>query len=96
LLHYRIYYQGDQIPNWDYSSYLSFQVQTSHYKGFIGGKRVYEKHTVMGINGNKSMGIKKVDNEVILGREAPPKGFEPLTDWLTASRSTGLSHGGTA
>jgi hypothetical protein len=26
---------------------------------------------------------------------APPKGFEPLTDWLTASRSTGLSHGGT-
>ena len=27
---------------------------------------------------------------------APPKGFEPLTDWLTASRSTGLSHGGKA
>jgi hypothetical protein len=26
---------------------------------------------------------------------APPKGFGPLTDWLTASRSTGLSHGGT-
>jgi hypothetical protein len=25
---------------------------------------------------------------------APPKGFGPLTDWLTASRSTGLSHGG--
>jgi hypothetical protein len=28
--------------------------------------------------------------------EAPPIGFEPMTDWLTASRSTGLSHGGTA
>jgi hypothetical protein len=28
--------------------------------------------------------------------KAPPIGFEPMTDWLTASRSTGLSHGGTA
>jgi hypothetical protein len=27
---------------------------------------------------------------------APPKGLEPLTDWLTASRSTGLSYGGKA
>jgi hypothetical protein len=27
--------------------------------------------------------------------KAPPKGLEPLTDWLTASRSTGLSYGGT-
>ena len=26
--------------------------------------------------------------------KAPPKGLEPLTDWLTASRSTGLSYGG--
>ena len=26
---------------------------------------------------------------------APSKGFGPLTDWLTASRSTGLSHDGT-
>jgi hypothetical protein len=25
---------------------------------------------------------------------APSKGFGPLTDWLTASRSTGLSHDG--
>jgi hypothetical protein len=25
---------------------------------------------------------------------APPKGLEPLTDWLTASRSTVLSYGG--
>ncbi len=27
---------------------------------------------------------------------APPKGLEPLTDWLTASRSTWLSYGGTS
>ena len=25
---------------------------------------------------------------------APPIGLEPMTDWLTASRSTGLSYGG--
>lgn len=24
-----------------------------HYKGFIDGKRVYEKHKVVGVNGNK-------------------------------------------
>ena len=30
------------------------------------------------------------------GNLAPPKGLEPLTDWLTASRSTGLSYGGKA
>jgi hypothetical protein len=29
------------------------------------------------------------------GSLAPSKGFGPLTDWLTASRSTGLSHDGT-
>jgi hypothetical protein len=27
--------------------------------------------------------------------EAPPVGLEPTTDWLTASRSTTLSYGGT-
>ena len=35
----------------------------------------------------------KIASEDVL---APPKGLEPLTDWLTASRSTGLSYGGTA
>jgi hypothetical protein len=25
---------------------------------------------------------------------APPIGFEPMTNWLTARRSTELSHGG--
>jgi hypothetical protein len=36
--------------------------RVTHYKGFVNGKRVYEKHTVMGINGNKSLGIKKAIN----------------------------------
>ena len=27
-------------------------------------------------------------------RLAPPDGFEPSTNWLTARRSTGLSYGG--
>ena len=48
------------------------------------------------VNGNKTLGIKEARNSIILGKEAPPKGLEPLTDWLTASRSTGLSYGGTA
>ena len=30
-----------------------------HYKGFINGKRVYEKHKVVRVNGNKPMGINK-------------------------------------
>jgi len=48
--------------------------RVSHYKGFIDGKRVYEKHTVMGVNGNKSLGIRKVDNRVILEIKAGPMG----------------------
>ena len=28
-----------------------------HYKGFIDGKRIYEKHNILGVNGNKSLGI---------------------------------------
>jgi hypothetical protein len=28
-----------------------------HYRGLINGKRLYEKHSVMGINGNNNMGI---------------------------------------
>ena len=71
-----------------------------HYRGIFNGKRLYEKHSdkmgVMGVNGNKLLGVKEADNGIILGKEAPPKGLEPLTDWLTASRSTGLSYGGTA
>ena len=71
-----------------------------HYRGISNGKRLYEKHSVkmgvMGVNGNKTLGIKKADSGIILGKGAPPKGLEPLTDWLTASRSTWLSYGGTA
>jgi hypothetical protein len=61
-----------------------------HYKGFINGKRIYEKHTVKGINldangyksginGNKSLGIKRVDNLLVLENKAGPMGFEPMT-----------------
>ena len=42
------------------------------------------------------MGTEKAEGAIFSEMEAPPKGFEPLTDWLTASRSTGLSHGGKA
>ena len=49
----------------------------SHYKAFIDGKRVYEKHTIMGINGNKSMGIilgiKNINNGVVSQSEAESK-----------------------
>jgi hypothetical protein len=48
----------------------------------------------MGINGNKTLGVKKGNDELILDNVAPPKGIGPLTDWLTASRSTWLSYGG--
>ena len=44
-----------------------------HYKGFVNGRKVYEKHkveAVMGVNdgsnGNKSMGIKKINMGSVL------------------------------
>jgi len=53
--------------------------RVSHYKGFIDGKRIYEKHTVLGINGNKSLGIKNLrigsNSRTVAGGE----GFEPST-----------------
>ena len=71
-----------------------------HYVGFENGKRIYQYHSVKGmdVNGSKS-GIKgEKDVEVtktnsalscrMETKKAPPKGLEPLTDWLTASRST--------
>jgi hypothetical protein len=66
----------------------SYRVQ--HYQGFESGKRSYQYHKVssMKVNGSKSMEVKKDDNELILRKEAPPIGLEPMTDWLTASRST--------
>ena len=42
------------------------------------------------------MGTEKTDMDMFKEKVAPPKGFEPLTNWLTARRSTGLSHGGKA
>ena len=64
-----------------------------HYLGFENGKRIYQYHRVKGMevngsNGSKLLEVKKGDKELILKLVAPPKGLEPLTDWLTASRST--------
>ena len=68
-----------------------------HYS-WVDGKRIFAKHTVdMGTDGNRmgtTMGTERAENSLILENMAPSKGFGPLTDWLTASRSTGLSHDG--
>ena len=74
----------------------SYRVQ--HYQGFENGKRTYLYHKIdrMEVNGSKLVEVKSGKNELILKIVAPPKGLEPLTDWLTASRYTGLSYGGTA
>ena len=50
-----------------------------HYKGFIDGKRTYEKHTMMGVNGSKTLGVKKPRIGVNCGSIAGPMGFEPMT-----------------
>ena len=65
-----------------------------HYVGFENGKRIYLYHKIGmmevndGSNGSKLLEVNRVDNGILLGSVAPPKGLEPLTDWLTASRST--------
>jgi hypothetical protein len=57
-----------------------------HYRGFVNGKRIYERHPlgVNGNNGNKSLGINKAINNVIiqnnqglvvqLGKTSPSRG----------------------
>ena len=57
-----------------------------HYRGFINGKRLYERHPlgINGNNGNKSLGINKAINNVIiqnnqglvvqLGKTSPSRG----------------------
>ena len=68
-----------------------------HHRGSVDGKRVYERHALGvsdGSNGSKLVGLNNVGNEVIWKNRAPPIGLEPMTDWLTASRSTELSYGG--
>jgi hypothetical protein len=52
------------------------------YAEIENGKRIYLYHSVKGVD------VKNVNNELILGELAPPIGLEPMTDWLTASRST--------
>ena len=65
-----------------------------HYVGFENGKRIYLYHKVRamevnhGSNGSKLLEVNDVGSGILLRNRAPPKGLEPLTDWLTASRST--------
>jgi hypothetical protein len=47
-----------------------------------------------GSNGSMSVEVNKVGSDILLVNRAPPIGLEPMTDWLTASRSTWLSYGG--
>ena len=64
-----------------------------HYQGFKNGKRHYLYHKLE-VTGSKLLEVKKPKINSILDKVAPPIGFEPMTNWLTARRSTGLSHGG--
>jgi hypothetical protein len=50
-----------------------------HYKGFINGKRMYEKHNLTPNNGNKSLGVKSVVLGSYRGTMAGGEGFEPST-----------------
>ncbi len=80
-----------------------------HYVGVENGKPRFEYHKqslahvqrfLNQSNGSidlidpKTIDLKLNKNSSFSVIEAPPKGLEPLTDWLTASRSTGLSYGG--
>ena len=50
-----------------------------HYKGYINGKRTYEKHAVLGVNGSKSMGVKTLRLGSKSRSVAGGEGFEPST-----------------
>jgi hypothetical protein len=50
-----------------------------HYKGFINGKRMYEKHNLTPNNGNKSLGVKSVVIGSYGGILAGGEGFEHKT-----------------
>ena len=81
-----------------------------HYVGSVDGKPKFDYHkqsleyVQRFLNGNNSSTIDLIDpkaidlklnkNSSFLENVAPPIGLEPMTDWLTASRSTGLSYGG--
>ena len=80
-----------------------------HYVGSVDGKPKFQYHRqsfqyvqrfLNQNNGSidlidlKTIDLKLNKNSSFLEIEAPPIGLEPMTDWLTASRSTGLSYGG--
>ncbi len=67
--------------------------RVQHYVGFENGRRIYQYHSVKGMeengsNGSKLLEVKEGGNVRILKYVAPPIGLGPMTDWLTASRST--------
>jgi hypothetical protein len=66
----------------------SYRVQ--HYQGFENGKRIYLYHKVksMEVNGSQFLGVRKPSNSLNLENMAPPIGLGPMTNWLTARRST--------
>ena len=80
-----------------------------HYVGSVDGKPKFEYHKqsleyVQRFLNQKPSLIDPIDPKTIDPKlnknssfqeiRAPPIGLEPMTDWLTASRSTGLSYGG--
>jgi hypothetical protein len=52
-----------------------------HYKSFVNGRRVYERHP-LGINGNQTMGINKPDSVFLTQNMEPRAGFGPATATL--------------
>ena len=80
-----------------------------HYLNSVGGKPKFEYHkqslayvqrflnqkpSPIDLIDLKTIDLKLSNNSSFLENVAPPIGLEPMTDWLTASRSTGLSYGG--
>jgi hypothetical protein len=64
-----------------------------HYKGFVDGKRIHEKHRLGitdGNNGNKSVGTDKAGNSIFTENKVDMVdrwGFEPQTSALRMRRS---------
>ena len=57
-------------------------------------QKTIERNSNLDLIGQGNINLKLNKNSSFLEIVAPPIGLEPMTDWLTASRSTGLSYGG--
>jgi hypothetical protein len=49
---------------------------------------IFTKVVSMEVNGSKNVEVKKAGNDSIQENMAPPIGLGPMTNWLTARRST--------